>query len=102
MRDMTRLSKCFGNTNVRWQVLDFAITDGVRYDAGADGSLHHIRITHVREEDDAGNICLYLQRDDGTLQLEGVIEKFDPQVLCFSAPQVDVAAAEEQQRAVCV
>lgn len=38
-------------------------------------------MTHIREEDDAGNIRLYRQAEDGTLTYEGMIERFDPQEL---------------------
>lgn len=63
------------------KVLDFAVTDGVRYDTGPDGSFFHIRITHVREADESGNVRLYKQAEDGTMEYVGMIEAFDPQEL---------------------
>jgi hypothetical protein len=63
------------------QVLDFAVTDGVKYDCGPDGTFYHIRITNVREEDENGNIRLYRQNEDGSLTYTGMIEQFDSQEL---------------------
>ncbi|KAG5178188.1 hypothetical protein JKP88DRAFT_281291 [Tribonema minus] len=63
------------------KTLDFTVTDGIRYDMGPDDAFYHIRVTHIREEDDAGNIRLYRQDEDGTLTYEGMIETFDPQEL---------------------
>ena len=62
------------------QVLDFVVTDGVRYDTGPEGLFYHALVTHVREADKAGNIVTYRQEPDGTLIKTGVIEKVDPQV----------------------
>lgn len=64
------------------QVLDFVVTDGVRYDTGPEGLFYHAMVTHVREADKAGNIITYRQEADGTLIKTGVIEKVDPQVCC--------------------
>lgn len=66
----------------RVQVLDFAVTDGVRYDTGPDGLFYHAMVTHVREADKAGNIVTYRQEANGTLVKTGIIEKVDPQVRC--------------------
>ncbi|CAM9729495.1 unnamed protein product, partial [Scytosiphon promiscuus] len=63
------------------RVLDFVVTDGVRYDTGPDGLFYHAMVTHVREADKAGNIITYRQEADGTLVKTGVIEKVDPQEL---------------------
>lgn len=65
------------------QVLDFVVTDGVRYDTGPEGLFYHAMVTHVREADKAGNIITYRQEADGTLIKTGVIEKVDPQVCCW-------------------
>ena len=62
------------------KVLDFVVTDGVRYDTGPEGLFYHALVTHVREADKAGNIITYRQEPDGTLIKTGVIEKVDPQV----------------------
>lgn len=61
-------------------MLDFVVTDGVRYDTGPDGGFYHGLVTHVREADSSGNIITYRQEADGTLIKTGVIEKVDPQV----------------------
>lgn len=61
-------------------MLDFVVTDGVRYDTGPEGLFYHALVTHVREADKAGNIVTYRQEPDGTLIKTGVIEKVDPQV----------------------
>eukprot|EP00903_Cladosiphon_okamuranus_P005539 g5516.t1 len=63
------------------RVLDFVVTDGVRYDTGPEGLFYHALVTHVREADKAGNIITYRQEPDGTLIKTGVIEKVDPQEL---------------------
>lgn len=63
-----------------FKVLDFVVTDGVRYDTGPDGAFFHAMVTHVREEDKKGNIITYRQEPDGELIRTGVIEKIDPQV----------------------
>lgn len=68
-----------GRVSVR-KVLDFVVTDGVRYDTGPDGAFYHAMITHVREADKSGNIITYRQEPDGKLIKTGVIEKVDPQV----------------------
>lgn len=62
------------------KVLDFVVTDGVRYDNGPDGAFYHAMVTHVREADKQGNIITYRQELDGSLTQTGVIEKVDPQV----------------------
>lgn len=61
------------------QVLDFVVTDGVRYDTGPEGAFYHAMVTHVREADKGGNIVTYRQDADGKLTKTGVIEKVDPQ-----------------------
>ncbi|CAM9630701.1 unnamed protein product [Ectocarpus sp. 12 AP-2014] len=63
------------------RVLDFVVTDGVRYDTGPEGLFYHAMVTHVREADKAGNIITYRQEADGTLIKTGIIEKVDPQEL---------------------
>lgn len=65
-------------------MLDFVVTDGVRYDTGPEGLFYHALVTHVREADKAGNIITYRQEADGTLIKTGVIEKVDPQVCGLS------------------
>lgn len=63
------------------KVLDFVVTDGIRYDTGPDGAFFHALVTHVREADKGGNIITYRQEPDGQLIKTGVIEKVDPQEL---------------------
>lgn len=63
------------------RVLDFVVTDGVRYDTGPEGAFYHAMVTHVREADKGGNIVTYRQDADGKLTKTGVIEKVDPQEL---------------------
>ncbi|CAN0274521.1 unnamed protein product [Pylaiella littoralis] len=85
------------------RVLDFVVTDGVRYDTGPDGKFYHAMVTHVREADKAGNIITYRQEPDGTLIKTGVIEKVDPQELermmeeATKAQAAATAAAEAAQ-----
>ncbi|CAN0045907.1 unnamed protein product, partial [Hapterophycus canaliculatus] len=81
------------------RVLDFVVTDGVRYDTGPDGLFYHAMVTHVREADKAGNIITYRQEADGKLVKTGIIEKVDPQELermmeeATKAQEVAAAAA---------
>ncbi|CAM9158155.1 unnamed protein product [Choristocarpus tenellus] len=63
------------------RVLDFTVTDGVLYDTGPDGAFFHALVTHVRDEDEAGNVILYRQEQDGTLIKTGMIPKVDPKEL---------------------
>ncbi|CAM9236018.1 unnamed protein product [Ascophyllum nodosum] len=60
------------------RVLDFVVTDGVRYDTGPGGAFYHALVTHVIDADKTGNIITYRQDSDGTLVKTGVIEKTDP------------------------
>lgn len=83
------------------RVLDFVVTDGVRYDTGPEGLFYHALVTHVREADKAGNIVTYRQEADGTLTKTGIIEKVDPQELermideATKAQETAAAALEE-------
>lgn len=75
----------------RNKVLDFVLTDGVRYDTGPDGGFYHALVTHVREADKGGNIITYRQEPDGQLIRTGVIENVDPQV---TAPRTQLISLD--------
>mmetsp|Transcript_29021 Transcript_29021/g.38139 ORF Transcript_29021/g.38139 Transcript_29021/m.38139 type:complete len:345 (-) Transcript_29021:284-1318(-) len=62
------------------KVMDFIFTDGVRYDTN-NGEYYHLRVKHVREVSENGDIILYTQDNEGNLIQEGVIPKIDPQEL---------------------